>query len=54
MMDELYDLQQDPGEARNLLRGRQREVWKPTAEQLQQRLLQWQLSIDDPIPGGGN
>jgi uncharacterized sulfatase len=52
-LDELYHLADDPGEKRNLLRANQ-----PAAEQqamladLDQRLREWQTSIDDPLLGG--
>jgi uncharacterized sulfatase len=45
-LDELYDLQSDPGEKKNL-------YWAPAAkatrDELQARLTNWQQSIDDPI-----
>jgi uncharacterized sulfatase len=45
-LDELYDLQSDPGEKKNL-------YWNPasksTRDELQARLTKWQQSIDDPI-----
>ena len=45
-LDELYDLQSDPGEKTNL-------YWVPTAkatrDEMQARLTKWQQSIDDPI-----
>jgi uncharacterized sulfatase len=45
-LDELYDLQADPGEKANL-------YWKPEAkaarDELQARLTEWQKSVDDPI-----
>jgi uncharacterized sulfatase len=45
-LDELYDLQGDPGEKKNL-------YWDPasrsTRDELQARLTKWQESIDDPI-----
>ena len=45
-MDELYDLQADPGEMKNLYgNAKYREV----RDQLEQRLLAWQKSINDPI-----
>jgi uncharacterized sulfatase len=45
-MDELYDLQEDPGEMRNLYGNpKLREV----RDRLEQRLLEWQKSINDPI-----
>lgn len=50
MMDELYDLEKDPGETKNLIRQatvpeQYREVYNDLAE----RLTQWQKSIHDPI-----
>jgi uncharacterized sulfatase len=45
-LDELYDLEQDPGELRNVYgNAKYREV----REQLQQRLTEWQRAIDDPV-----
>jgi arylsulfatase A-like enzyme len=45
-LDELYDLEKDPGEERNLYRNaRFREV----RDQLQARLTAWQKSIGDPL-----
>ncbi|MGH7200232.1 MAG: sulfatase family protein, partial [Planctomycetaceae bacterium] len=50
-MDELYDLQADPGESRNLLQGRRRdrETWDAVADDLRRQLTAWQESIDDPL-----
>ncbi len=49
-LDELYDLQNDPGEKANL-------YWKPEGktarDELQARLTEWQRSIDDPILKSG-
>ncbi len=46
MMDELYDLQHDPGERRNVYRmGEFRQI----RDDLQARLTDWQHSIDDPV-----
>ena len=45
-LDELYDLQQDPDELRNLYRS---EAARPVRDQLQMRLTDWQRSIDDPL-----
>ena len=46
MMDELYDLDSDPQERRNLYR---QTEFRHTRDQLQARLTQWQQSIDDPV-----
>jgi len=48
-MDELYDLESDPDETRNLLRRRGRTGWAKVADPLRKRLTDWQKSIDDPI-----
>lgn len=48
-MDELYDLESDPDETRNLIRRRANPRWKNKADQLEQQLIQWQKSIQDPI-----
>jgi uncharacterized sulfatase len=45
-LDELYDLQSDPGEKKNLYWD---PVSKATRDELQARLTKWQQSIDDPI-----
>ncbi len=45
-LDELYDLEGDPGETRNLYR--QAKVGKER-ERLQRRLTEWMRSIDDPL-----
>lgn len=47
-MDELYDLESDPGEMRNLIGGQQQGGRKIAAE-LGVKLLEWQRSIDDPV-----
>ena len=45
-LDELYDLDGDQGETRNLYRqGRHNRI----RDELQQRLARWQRSIDDPV-----
>ena len=50
MMDELYDLEKDPGERRNLLRGRGRSRLDPNIiSDLQERLAKWQVAINDPL-----
>lgn len=46
MLDELYDLKADPGETRSLYED---PAYVEIRNQLQQRLTQWQKSIDDPI-----
>lgn len=45
-LDELYDLQADPGEHRNLYN---REEARPIRDELQQSLSGWQQAIGDPI-----
>ncbi len=45
-LDELYDLEKDPGETRNLYR---QAGYQQIRDQLQERLTAWQRSIDDPI-----
>ncbi|MEZ6068828.1 MAG: sulfatase-like hydrolase/transferase [Pirellulales bacterium] len=51
-MDELYDLENDPGETKNLARGRANEFGAVEAE-LRDRLSEWQRSINDPILDAG-
>ena len=46
MMDELYDLQNDPGERRNLYRD---PKFRQIRGELQDRMLAWQESISDPV-----
>jgi uncharacterized sulfatase len=46
LLDELYHLEEDPGETRNLYR---RAEYQQVRDQLQERLTAWQRSIDDPI-----
>lgn len=48
-MDELYDLETDPGENTNLLQRRTRINWQDTADLLEDQLIEWQKSIQDPI-----
>ncbi|QDU17511.1 Choline-sulfatase [Gimesia maris] len=48
-MDELYDLETDPGENTNLLQRRTRKNWQYTADLLEDQLIEWQKSIQDPI-----
>jgi uncharacterized sulfatase len=49
-LDELYDLEQDPGELRNLYpNAKYREV----RDRLQERLTAWQRSLDDPVLRAG-
>jgi arylsulfatase A-like enzyme len=53
-LDELYDLNEDPGETRNLY---DQPRLAPIRYQLQKRLTAWQRSISDPIlsrAGKGN
>jgi uncharacterized sulfatase len=45
-LDELYDLEQDPGELRNLYGNAKARAIR---DQLQERLTAWQRSIDDPV-----
>jgi arylsulfatase A-like enzyme len=45
-LDELYNLENDPNETRNLYNAAQHAAVR---EQLQQRLTAWQKSIDDPL-----
>jgi len=45
-LDELYDLEADPGELRNLYGSPQH---RQIREQLQERLTAWQRSLDDPV-----
>jgi arylsulfatase A-like enzyme len=47
-LDELYDLEADPDEARNLLAGRSGPVESIRAD-LERQLTQWQQSIGDPL-----
>lgn len=53
MMDELYDLKADPSEERNLLNRRGTGKWQVVADGLNERLVEWQRSIDDPVLGSG-
>ncbi len=48
-MDELYDLEADPDETRNLIRRRMPPGSKDKAAELEQQLIEWQKSIQDPI-----
>ncbi|MBX3414524.1 MAG: sulfatase-like hydrolase/transferase [Pirellulales bacterium] len=50
-MDELYDLRHDPDEKHNLLdrRGGEATAIQARLAELQQRLTEWQRSIDDPL-----
>ncbi len=45
-LDELYDLQNDPGETRNLYNDAQQRA---TREELQRKLTAWQQHINDPL-----
>ena len=51
MMDELYDLQKDPGETHNIIAAKKsgQAVIADIVKDLRQKLLAWQKSIDDPI-----
>jgi arylsulfatase A-like enzyme len=53
-MDELYDLEADPGEQRNLLRRRSPPRVRKIAAGLQEQLTEWQKSIDDPLLKDGD
>jgi uncharacterized sulfatase len=48
-MDELYDLQNDPGEERNLIGNRGTPESRTALAELKQQLATWQQSIDDPL-----
>jgi uncharacterized sulfatase len=50
-LDELYDLERDPDEAHNLLRGRDAPQVQQIRHELAERLEQWQRSIGDPLAG---
>ena len=49
MMDEMYDLQADPNELKNLLSRRSRSNVSQVSQELARKLLQWQTSIKDPL-----
>ncbi|QGJ72349.1 N-acetylgalactosamine 6-sulfate sulfatase [Planctomycetales bacterium 10988] len=51
MMDELYDLQADPGETKNLIRrnAKQSDQVQKVHQRLEEQLTKWQQSINDPI-----
>ena len=49
-LDELYDLESDPGETRNLLR--RRHPRPAVLEDLRAQLRRWQESINDPVLEG--
>lgn len=55
LLDELYDLEKDPGELNNLYYDPAYSYYAPNEayaeirDELQRRLLEWQVSIDDPI-----
>ncbi len=50
MMDEVYDLEKDPGEQTNLLRRRGKHRLPPEVfADLERRLKQWQAAIKDPL-----
>ncbi len=51
-LNELYDLEADPGETTNLYyrnRFQLNPQYSQIVEQLEQRLIQWQHSIQDPL-----
>ncbi len=48
-MDELYDLQTDPGETRNLIRRTAAPQHAAVLKQMQEKLQAWQESINDPV-----
>lgn len=45
-LDELYDLQTDPGESKNLYNN---QKYRKVRNELEGRLVRWQQAIDDPI-----
>jgi uncharacterized sulfatase len=51
LMDELYDLQNDPGETKNLINMRKagKDDLRATIKELREKLIAWQKSIDDPV-----
>jgi uncharacterized sulfatase len=49
LLDELYDLKNDPGETRNLANN---VKFADVREQLQKQLTEWQQAIDDPVLRG--
>jgi uncharacterized sulfatase len=50
MMDELYDIQQDPDEHKNLIRGRaQQQEYEAVISELDAKLLDWMKSVNDPL-----
>lgn len=49
MLDELYDLQADPDENQNLLRGPRANQFADTEKQLRAQLEAWMKSIKDPL-----
>ena len=50
LLDELYNLKEDPGETRNLYNA---PAHRAIRDQLQSRLTKWQQSIDDPLLKSG-
>jgi len=50
-LDELYDLENDPGELKNLYKDAR---YNDVRARLQQRLNEWMKTIDDPIIRGSN
>jgi uncharacterized sulfatase len=49
MQDELYDLEKDPNESKNLFGRRPDPAYRETAERLESMVLDWMKSIDDPL-----
>jgi uncharacterized sulfatase len=50
-MDELYDLQNDPGETKNLMGAKKagKDNVREVVKELREKLVTWQKSIDDPV-----
>lgn len=53
LMDELYDLRDDPDEQHNLVRRGAPDRWDEVVEPLRDQMDAWQKSIDDPLLAGG-
>ena len=59
LLDELYNLEDDPGELNNLYYDpaysyyRPNETYKEIRDELEKQLLEWQESIDDPLLSPG-
>ena len=53
LMDELYDLEKDPGETNNLIAkkraGKEGAAVREVLKELHEKLVAWQKSIDDPV-----